>query len=98
MQPHQELEAACNDCSLTLKGDFQTLVLRGKENYARLEGRVETLRVEGQNNKVECLQMPARVVLRGRSQRVLVVERPGDRRPKTDVEGQDQGLSFTPKL
>ena len=92
----ERLEARCNECSLRLRGDFSQLVVIGKDNFLTLEGRVETLRLEGEHNTVECRDGPSQVILRGSGQRVRISERPGRQRPHVQVEGSDQAVTYRP--
>lgn len=96
VQADGRLEARCNDCSLRLRGDFQELRLDGKDNFVVLEGRARVIRLSGQHNSVECADGPEQVFLSGSGQRVKITEQPGRARPKVQVEGTDQAVTYRP--
>ncbi len=96
VNPGGRLEARCNECSLRLRGDFQELILDGKDNFVVIEGRARVIRLAGQHNSVECLDGPEQVFLSGSGQRVKITEQPGRARPQVQVEGTDQGVTYRP--
>ena len=90
----ESLEADAQECSLRLTGSFARLALRGRENFVTVQGRLDRLEVEGDHNQVECAEMPGQIWLRGKGQRVRIVERPGTIRPEVHVEGNDQAVTY----
>lgn len=92
VEPGQTLSAEAQECSLTVKGPFQCLVLRGNENYFKLTGAVDRLDIDGRGNTIDCVAVPGRVRLRGGSNQVRMPI--SARRPEMDVEGTDQHVQF----
>lgn len=96
VDPGGKLVARCNDCSLRLRGDFQELLLEGKDNFVTIEGRARVVRLAGQHNSLECQDGPDQVFLSGSGQRVKITEQPGRSRPQVQVQGTDQAVTYKP--
>lgn len=96
VDPGGRLVARCNECSLRLRGDFQELLLDGKDNFVTIEGRARVVRLAGQHNSIECQDGPEQVFLSGSGQRVKITEQAGRSRPQVQVEGTDQAVTYRP--
>jgi len=94
LQKGERLRVEAQDCGLTLSGPFALLHLRGKSNFVKVIDRVDRLEIEGEQNTVECDQMPGHISLRGRGQRVKISEHPGSVRPQVEVQGTDQAVTY----
>lgn len=92
MESGQTLSATSEECSLTVKGPFTRLQLRGNENYFKLTGPVDRIEIDGRGNTVDCSSLPTQVRLRGASNQVRMPQ--GQPRPQMDVQGNDQHVQF----